>query len=104
MRFFDQIKPFPGVPANMTPMEANAHYEDIAIPMLFRYGGYPIIGGSSMRISGGQKKSNLIVFEPELDNWDRVIVVRWPGRRAFFDMFTNPEFLMESPGGVNPLF
>ena len=66
-------------------------------------GGKCDLCGRKVVLEEEKKKSNLIVFEPELDNWDRVIVVRWPGRRAFFDMFTNPEFLMESPAGVNPL-
>jgi hypothetical protein len=97
MRFFDQVKPYPGVPASMKPMDANAHYEDVAVPMLLNSGSYPILGGNTTRISSGQKKSNLIVFEPELDNWDRVLVVRYSGRRAFFDLVTNPEYLKVMP-------
>ncbi len=97
MRFYEQIKQFPGVPTTMTPIEANVHYEDVVVPILLRSGGYPIVGGNSMRISSGQKKSNLIVFEPELDNWDRVLVVRYPGRRTFFDLVTNPEYLKVMP-------
>jgi len=97
MRFFDQIKPMPGVPANMKPSEANALYEAVAKALLVRSGGYPLIGGDSMRITAGQKKSNLIVHETELDNWDRVLVVRYPGRRTFFELVTNPEYLKVMP-------
>jgi hypothetical protein len=97
MRFYEQIKQFPGVPTTMKPIEANAHYEDVVVPILLRSGAYPTVGGDSMRISSGQKKSNLIVFEPELDNWDRVLVVRYPGRRTFFDLVTNPEYLKVMP-------
>lgn len=97
MRFFDQIKPMPGVPADMKPDEANALYEAAATTLLFKSGGYPLIGGDSMRIAGGQKKSNLIVHETELDNWDRVLVVRYPGRRTFFELVTNPEYLKVMP-------
>lgn len=97
MRFFDQVKPMPGVPASMKPSEANALYEAGATPLLFKSGGYPLIGGDSMRIAAGQKKSNLIVHEAELDNWDRVLVVRYPGRRTFFELVTNPEYLKVMP-------
>jgi uncharacterized protein (DUF1330 family) len=97
MRFFDQIKPMPGVPANMKPSEANALYEEAATSLLLKSGAYPLVGGDSMRIASGQKKSNLIVHEPELDNWDRVLVVRYPGRRTFFDLVTNPAYLKVMP-------
>jgi hypothetical protein len=97
MRFFDQIKLYSGVPASIKPMDANAHYEDVAVPLLLISGSYPILGGNTMRISSGLKKSNLIDFEPELDNWDRVLVVRYSGRRAFFDLITNPEYLKVMP-------
>lgn len=97
MRFFDQIKPMPGVPANMKPSEANALYEEGAMPLLFKSGAYPLVGGDSMRIASGEKKSNLIVHEAELDNWDRVLVVRYPGRRTFFELVTNPAYLKVMP-------
>lgn len=97
MRLYDQNKPMQGVPANMRPVEANALYETTAIPLLFKSGGYPLFGGDTMRIGAGEKKSNLIVHEPELDNWDRVLVVRYPGRRTFFELVTNPEYLKVMP-------
>lgn len=97
MRLFDQNKPMSGVPASMKPAEANALYEEAATRLLFKSGAYPLIGGDSMRIAAGQKKSNLIVHESELDNWDRVLVVRYPGRRTFFELVTNPEYLKVMP-------
>ena len=50
-----------------------------------------------MRVGRGERKSDLIVHTPELDNWDRVLVVRYPGRRTFFDLVTNPEYLAVMP-------
>lgn len=97
MRLFDQNKPMSGVPASMKPAEANALYEEAVTPLLFKSGSYPLFGGDTMRIGAGQKKSNLIVYEPELDNWDRVLVVRYPGRRTFFELVTNPEYLKVMP-------
>jgi hypothetical protein len=97
MRYFDRIKPVAGVPETLTPMEANDYYEDVAKPMLLKSGSYPIFGGDTLGILEGQKKSNLIVFEPELDNWDRALVVRYSGRRAFFELVTDPEYLKVMP-------
>jgi hypothetical protein len=97
MRYYDQIKPVSGVPETLTSLEANEHYEDVMAPMLIRSGSYPLFGGDTSGISEGQKKSNLVVYEPELDNWDRVLIVRYPGRRAFFDLVTDPEYLEVEP-------
>lgn len=97
MRYFEQIKPVAGVPETLTPMEANDYYEEVAKPMLLASGSYPLFAGDTLGISEGQKKSNLVVFEPELDNWDRVLVVRYTGRRAFFELVTDPEYLKVLP-------
>jgi hypothetical protein len=97
MRYYDQIKPTAGVPETLTPMEANEHYEDVAKTMLLASGSYPLFGGDTSRILEDQKKSNLMVFEPELDDWDRVLVVRYSGRRAFFELVTDPEYLKVMP-------
>ena len=93
MRYYDRIKPVSGVPETLTPLEANEHYEDVMAPKLIKSGSYPYFGGDTSGISEGQKKSNLLVYEPELDNWDRVLIVRYTGRRAFFDLVTDPEYL-----------
>jgi hypothetical protein len=97
MRFYDEIKPIPGVPETFTPMEANEHYEDVMGPKLVKSGSYPYFGGDTSGISEGQEKSNLLVYEPELDAWDRVLIVRYTGRRAFFDLVTDPEYLKVEP-------
>jgi hypothetical protein len=98
MRFFDQLKSFPGAPNGGTPQDANAHYESTVTPMLVKMGGYPILAGESTRLRhAGGPQSNLMVYRPDLDNWDRVLVVRYPGRRSFFELITNPEYLKVMP-------
>jgi hypothetical protein len=98
MRFFDQLKPFPGALVTGTPEDANSHYEAAVTPMLIKRGGYPILAGSATKIKGGQsRQSNLMVYRPDLDNWDRVLVVRYPGRRTFLELITNPDYLKVMP-------
>jgi hypothetical protein len=104
MRFFDHLKSFPGAPTTGTPKEANAQYEAAVTPMLIKRGGYPILTGSTTKIRGGQdRESNLMVYRPDLDNWDRVLVVRYPGRRTFLDLITNPEYLKVMPCKLSSL-
>ena len=97
MRLFDEIQPIPGAPATMTPMEANAHYEEVVGPILASLSAYPVFVGDTMQTSSSQKKSNLIVFKSELDSWDRVLIIFYPQRRAFFELVTNPEYLKVMP-------
>jgi hypothetical protein len=98
MRFHKTLQPFPGAPQKGTPEEANATYEKAVTPMLLKRGGYPLLGGDTTRIRGDDSpESNLIVYEPALDNWDRVLVVRYPCRRAFFDLVSDPQYLKVMP-------
>ncbi len=97
MRFFDEIQPVSGVPETLKPLEYNEHYEDVMGTRLIEFGSYPLFGGNASGIAEGQEKSNLLVYEPELDNWDRVLIVRYSGRRAFFELVTDPEYLEVEP-------
>lgn len=98
MRFFNQLKSLPGGPTSGTPEEANAHYEEAAKPMLFKNGAYPIVAGVTTGIRGGQRsESNLMVYQGELDSWDRVLVVRYPGRRTFLELVSSPDYLKVMP-------
>jgi len=100
MRFFDQLRPFPGAPVTGTPKDANAHYETSVAPMLLKRGGYPILAGPATKVKGA---SNLMVYRPELDNWDRVLVVRYPGRRTFLELVTDPRYLEIMPYKLSSL-
>jgi hypothetical protein len=98
MRFFDHLKSFPGAPSTGTPEEANAHYESTVTPMLIKMGGYPILAAETTKLRVGRgSHSNLMVYRSDLDNWDRALVVRYPGRRTFFELVTNPEYLKVMP-------
>jgi hypothetical protein len=104
MRFFDHLRGFPGAPTTSTPKEANAHYEAATVPMLIKSGGYPILTGSTTKIRDRQgRESNLMVYRPDLDNWDRILVVRYPGRRTFLELVTNPEYLKVMPYKLSAL-
>jgi hypothetical protein len=41
--------------------------------------------------------TNLFGTEPAIDNWSRVLVVRYPNRRAFFELISDPEYLQVMP-------
>jgi hypothetical protein len=98
MRFYDDLKSLPEGPVTGTPRDASAHYETSVAPMLVRKGGYPVLTGSATKVRGGQgRASNLMVYRPDLDNWDRVLVVRYPGRRTFLELVTSPAYLEVMP-------
>lgn len=91
MRLHAQVVRLPGAPGFAgTPREANAHYEDRVMPLLFRRGGYPIYAGD---MSG----RNLIEHDPALDDWSRLLVVRYPCRDAFMRLVTDPRYAAHMP-------
>lgn len=65
--------------------------------MLLKSGSYPLVGGDTTRLRIGKSESNLMVYQKELDNWDRVLIVRYSGRRAFLSLVANPEYLNVMP-------
>ena len=47
------------------------------MPILFRLGAYPLFGGETMEIrADGKSHSNLDGFDPAIDDWSRILVVR----------------------------
>ena len=99
MRYHDELRRLPGLEGfEGSPKEANDFYEEHAIPILQREGGYPIFAGSMQGTSSAMEEStNLITFDPRLDNWDSVLIVRYPSRRAFFNLVTDPEYQKYAP-------
>lgn len=100
MRYFDRIQRIAGAEAiKVTPVQANAHYEDVVLPILSRLGGYPVVGGgvAGVRGSDGRMHSNLTAFESAEDDWNRILVVRYPNRRAFFELLSDPAYLDVMP-------
>ena len=93
MRYYDELRRFPGAPEfGGTPKESNDHYERIVRPLLFAKGGYPMIGGSV-------RGANVVDLEstPALDHWSRVLVVRYPSRRAFLELLADPAYAPMEP-------
>lgn len=95
MRYYDKLQPVPGFEGgHRTPAEANAYYESAVFPILVRVGGYPLAAGNTAGVTGGdgRRHSNLMFFDREVDDWDRVLTIRYPSRRAFFDLLSNPDY------------
>lgn len=99
MRYFPTLRPLPGVEGFQgTPAEANAHYESGVIPILAHLGVYPVFASEMQGVLGGaQPSTNLITFAPELDNWSRVLVIRYPSRRAFLELLSDPVYMSYAP-------
>ena len=100
MRYYDQLKRLPGVDAMQgTPAQANAHYESVVTPIALRLGAIPLVNGEVAGVGGGDGRlhSNLITFDREVDDWNRVLVMRYPNRRAFFDLISDPKYLDVMP-------
>ncbi len=100
MRYYDQLKRLPGVdPMRGTPAQANAHYESVVTPIALRLGAIPLVNGAVAGVGGGDGRlhSNLITFDREVDDWNRVLVMRYPNRRAFFSLISDPKYLEVMP-------
>ncbi|MEW6444385.1 MAG: hypothetical protein AB1640_25900 [bacterium] len=78
---------FPGAPADFagTAEEANRLYEDGAMPLLFKRGGIPAVWGKA-------QGKNVIGGGPGLDDWTNLGFIRYPQRRAFFELLTDAHY------------
>jgi len=91
MRFYPELHHYPGsLNFQGTPQESNAIYENAVIPLLLKVGGYPLYAG---RTQG----RNLFEHRADLDDWSRVLVVRYPSRRAFLDLLCSPVYREIAP-------
>jgi hypothetical protein len=98
MRYFERLRKLPGSEAiEGAPIEANAAYEKAVAPILLKLGGYPLFGGDAMGVGRDHSESNLMGFERPVDGWDRILVVRYPNRRAFFRLITDPDYAKIMP-------
>jgi uncharacterized protein (DUF1330 family) len=86
MRYHEKLRAFPDAPAFAgTPREANDIYEKVALRLLLKYGGYALY-------AGGTQSANVLGFGPGRDDWSRVLLVRYPSRRAFLELVTDPAY------------
>lgn len=99
MSYYDGLKPVPrGERVTGTPREANHVYESKIAHLLFGLGGYPIFSGTSSRTSRTDRSSGVLVDAAgQVSDTDDVLVVRYPSRRAFLELISDPEYLPWSP-------
>lgn len=99
IRFHDQMQPVPGHPEfTGTAQEANAYYEQVVMPMLVERGIYPVFASSPQGVAtDAGPMTNLLGFEQSLEGWDRILLVRYPTRRAFLDLASDPTYLTVVP-------
>jgi hypothetical protein len=91
MRYYSELRRLPNAPDfKGTPQESNARYEAAVRAMLLKIGGYPWYAG---RPQG----KNIIEHDPALDGWSRFLLVRYPSRRAFMKLLTNPAYTEIEP-------
>ena len=99
MRYYGTARSMPGRPDIAgNPRHLNAHYESVAIPKLLKLGAYPLFSGEPEGVrTGAQPSTNILGFDDALENWGRVLVVRYPDRRAFFELLSDPEYTKVLP-------
>src|SRR5262249_23267234 len=73
-----------------TPEQANEFYEKSVMWLLFRRAGYPLVGGRP-------QANALLEAPPALDGWGRVVIVRYPNRRAFLSLLADPAYAPLGP-------
>lgn len=98
MRYFETLRPGPGIPETYagTPAEANAFYEAAVIPMALEGGAQPLFAGE---VAG----RNVAGADPAEDGWGRVILMRYPSRRAFLDLLSRADYRAVMPYKVQSL-
>jgi len=79
---------FPGAPMDFhgTAEEANQLYEDNAMPLLLKRGGIPAVWGKA-------QGKNVVGGGPGVDDWSRLGFIRYPNRRTFFELLTDPQYM-----------
>ena len=89
MRHFPKLVEPQGAPSlNMTPQQANQYYEDQAFKLLLPN------AGSAPYVSDIRSSDELIPIgaEASFDHWSRILLVRYPNRRAFLQLVADPRY------------
>jgi hypothetical protein len=90
IRFFPQLRTFPGAPEfKGTPREANEHYIKSLRWLWLSHAAYPIFDGAT-------QSNSLITMNPERV-WDQMTVVRYPNRRTFLKLLSDPSYAAVEP-------
>lgn len=91
MRYFAQPKALPGVPEfKGSSAEANAKYEEGVMPLLLKVGG-------TATYAGDMHGRNIFGHAAAVDDWNRVLVIRYPSRRAFLELVADPAYAEQAP-------
>jgi hypothetical protein len=91
MRNYPQLQRYPGSPDFQgTPEQSNKLYEKAAVPLLLKRGSYPMFFGKP-------QGKNIMGFEPGLNNWSEVLIVRYRDRRAFLSLLADPKYVPVMP-------
>jgi uncharacterized protein (DUF1330 family) len=87
MRYFDKVRAGPGIAPDFegSPAQSNAYYEDHVLPIAIKSGAAPLFAGnvSERNVGGGEAGE---------DRWSRIIVMRYPSRRAFLTLLSDPRY------------
>ena len=79
---FREVAEYKGEPADYSGREAYRRYSEVALKKLAEIGA---------RVTyAGDMKATLI--GPEGEQWDEVLLVRYPSKQAFFGMMQQPDF------------
>lgn len=103
MRYHEDLRRWPGAPAfDGTPQQSNDYYESQVIPIALGLGAYPLAGGEAqgrdvLVLGGPTRGLDVHAAEAQLDDWSRVLLMRYPNRRAFLDLVTDPRYLPNLP-------
>ena len=79
---FRDVAEYKGQPADYSGREAYRRYTEVALQKLAQ------IGASVIYV--GDMKATLI--GPQSEQWDEVLLVRYPSKQAFFGMMQQPDF------------
>jgi hypothetical protein len=91
MRYYESLRKYPGAPGYAgSPRASNDHYEESALPLALKQGAFAMFAGAPQ---GG----NVMGFGPGQDGLDRVLLMRYPSRRAFLDLVTDPAYAPIAP-------
>ncbi len=87
MRYRDTLGELPpGMAIEGGPAEINEYYEKLVVPLALKRGEYPLIGGGAQALS-------LTASDLEGANeWERVVVMRAPSRRAYIEFMADPAY------------
>ena len=99
MSYLPQLQPVPGESStDISPVESNRIYEAHVMPLAVQLGAYPIVGGETSGIPmPGMRHNDLTGADQAIDRTDRVLVMRYPSRRAFLELISDPRYLRWAP-------